>query len=223
MKFKTEADVARPVVEWLEAQHWDVYQEVQFRNYGKVADIVAVRHKLIWIIEVKKSLTLSVLDQAYRWPVPLRSIAVPKAKKQRDVAERLARAYFKVGIIEVGKSSKHTLGVYEKLVAPLLRGNYPTTRMLSKLTEKHKHYAVAGSNKRDHLTPYKNTMDSVRYFITKNPGCTIKDIYEELGKCHYASQASMKSSINTSLDKYEDWCRVDISKSPYSFYIKETE
>ncbi len=219
MKFKTEADVARPVVAWLEEQHWDVYQEVQFINYGKVADIVAVRHKLLWVIEVKKSLTLSVLDQAYRWATPLRSIAVPKAKKQRDVAERLARAYFKVGIIEVGKSSNYSLGVYEKQPAPLLRGNYPTTRMLSKLTEKHKHYAEAGSNKRNHLTPYKNTMDDVKYFITKNPGCAIKDIYEDLGKCHYASQASMKSSIQTSLDKYEDWCLIDKTERPWKFSI----
>ena len=222
-KFKTEADVAKPVVEWLLEQHWEIYQEVQFSPYGRVADIVAVRHKLMWIIEVKKTFSVSVLEQAYKWPVPLRSVAIPFAQNPRRMMERLAKEYFYVGVLQVGNKHQKD-AVVEVQPAPLQRGSYKNSveYMLPKLNENHKTFAEAGSNKRNHYTPYKGTMQEVRYFIKANPGCTIKDIYEKLGKCHYASKASMKSSIQTSLQKYEnDWCKVDTSEKPFKFFMIE--
>lgn len=217
MKFKTEADVARPVVAWLEEQHWDVYQEVQFSKYGgSVADIVAVRHKLLWIIEVKKSLTLSVLEQAYRWPTPLRSIAVPKAQTPRRMANKLAKEYFKVGVIEVGQR------VYEAISAPIQRGHYQHSikYYLPKLKEEHKTFAEAGSTGRGHFTPYKQTIKWVKTFIKQNPSCTINDIYKDLGDCHYAGKASMKSNLQKALDMWEDdWCVVDKTERPWKFSI----
>jgi hypothetical protein len=37
----TEKQLAKAVVAWLTEQHYPVYQEVQVRRYGAVADLVA--------------------------------------------------------------------------------------------------------------------------------------------------------------------------------------
>ena len=77
-----ETILAELVVNWLESQKWDVYQEVQIETYGKIADIVAVLGNLVWIIECKKSLSLSVMEQAYRWRryANFTSVAVQRRK-----------------------------------------------------------------------------------------------------------------------------------------------
>lgn len=48
----SEADVARPVVDYLNSFGWTVYQEVE--TISGIADIVAVLDKRLWIVEVKK-------------------------------------------------------------------------------------------------------------------------------------------------------------------------
>ena len=55
MKIKKikETEIAEIVIDWLEKQHWDVYQEVPV-NSG-FADIFAVRNGLVWVIETKTS------------------------------------------------------------------------------------------------------------------------------------------------------------------------
>jgi hypothetical protein len=63
-----EAEIGEAVVAWLEAQHWDVYQEVKI--YSGIADIIAVKGNLLWAIELKKSLTLKVMEQARGWRRP---------------------------------------------------------------------------------------------------------------------------------------------------------
>jgi Holliday junction resolvase len=48
-----EIDIGKALVEWLNVQHWDVYQEVKI--YSHIADVVAVRNGIVWIIECKTS------------------------------------------------------------------------------------------------------------------------------------------------------------------------
>ena len=77
MKKLTEVDLAKPVISYLEERGWDVYQEVLI--YGKIADIVATFGKLTWIVEVKTSLSLKLLEQIYAWrgKANFISIAIP--------------------------------------------------------------------------------------------------------------------------------------------------
>lgn len=72
----SEVELARAVIQWLDHQHWDVYQEVRVGPRGRIADIIAVRGPLTWVIECKKALGLEVLTQANDWPAMRRSIAV---------------------------------------------------------------------------------------------------------------------------------------------------
>lgn len=62
----TEEELARVVVDWLAADEWDVYQEVQSSRAGDVADIVAVRVESM-VVECKCSFSLRLVEQAMRW------------------------------------------------------------------------------------------------------------------------------------------------------------
>lgn len=58
-----ESDMAKVVVDYLEGG--EVYQEVKV--YDSIADIVWVCGQIVWIIETKLSLSMSLLSQATRW------------------------------------------------------------------------------------------------------------------------------------------------------------
>jgi hypothetical protein len=210
-----ETELAAAIVAWLAEQHWDVYQEVQFGNFTGVADIVAVRNKIMWIIETKTKYGFDVLQQASEWPVHYRSIGVPYSRN-RDY--RVAINYYRVGIIEVDE-----FGVNEFIQPALFVKHHDTVRRyLSRLTELHKTYAQAGSTSGHHLTPYKKTMMDVREFIGAHPGCTVREIYDDLGKLHYSSAASFKGNLVKALVDFESaWCRVDTQNRPFHLFLVE--
>jgi hypothetical protein len=212
-----ETELAKPVIKWLTEQHWEVYQEVQFGYGGGVADIVAERNGILWIIETKTTYGFAVLEQATRWPVHYRSVAVPFSRN-RDY--RVARDYYKVGIIEV--SNKFEVVVDEVIRPPLFAKNKDTAKRYKDcLMEIHKTYAEAGSQSGHHLTPYKYTMLEVRKVIEANPGCTIKFLYEQLGKMHYSNASSFKGNLVKALIFFENtWCRVDTQTKPYKLFIQ---
>lgn len=210
-----ETDLAKPVIAWLIEQHWDVYQEVQFGYGGCVADIVARRNNVLWIIECKTSYTFDVLEQATRWPVHFRSVAVPRVRALRDY--RVARNYYEVGVIEVDGER-----VKEYVDAPFFRRDKYVKRFLDCLTELHKTYAEAGSKSGNHLTPYKQTMIEVRKLIENNPGCTIGFLYDQLGNMHYLNKLSFKGNLVKALVSFErNWCRVDTTNRPYTLFVEE--
>ncbi|MEW6614016.1 MAG: MmcB family DNA repair protein [Thermodesulfobacteriota bacterium] len=86
----SEVEIAKVVIGWLQDLRWEVYQEVQIGACGPIADIVAVQDKLLWIIEVKRSLGLSVIGQALHWKTFCHyvSVAVPYKRwtKEHDTA-----------------------------------------------------------------------------------------------------------------------------------------
>ena len=196
-----EIDLAKSVVNWLVEQHWDVYQEVQFNYGGSIADIVAVRHGVMWIIESKISYGFAVLQQASRWSVHYRSVAVPNEIYHHHRDYRVAEYYYRVGVLEVNPKYED---VWEIVKAPLAyRKNNMVKYYYSKLVELHKTFAPAGSKGGQHLTPYKRTMMEVKKTIENNPGCTIKDLYQQLGKMHYSDINSFKGNLLKALIEYE--------------------
>jgi hypothetical protein len=212
---KKETELAALIVSWLVAQHWDVYQEVQFRQQGGVADIVAVRNGIMWIIETKTHYGLDVLQQAATWPVHYRSVGVPFS---RDRDYRVARDYYQVGVIQVGK---YTDEIREDVKPRLFIKNKDVVkRYLSQLTELHKTFAQAGSQSGHHLTPYKQSMRDIRNFIEANPGCTVKDIFGDLGSLHYSSAASFKGNIIKALAQFEPWCKIDTTTKPFKLFVR---
>jgi len=222
MAAMTEAEMAEKVVAWLESQHWDVYQEVEHVGGGR-ADIVAVRAKIVWIIECKLTFGLSLLAQIeQRDGCHMRSVAVPavapgkRFSSERHFAERLLTKHFSSGLIEVGAH-----GVQEKVPAPLLRHQHKhATRVRLSLRPEHKTWAKAGT-KHGYFTPYQNLMGTIRRFLkTKPDGASLKEIMDFIGDAHhYRSHAGLRSSLPKVLSEYEaDWCSIQMvdNKKVYS-------
>ncbi len=237
----TETDLGKRVVEWLEAERsdWTVYQELP--SFGKVADIVCIKNDLVWVIELKTSLSLAVIRQAFEWDVDYRSVAVPDTiSNLRNETREWWYSYLgksmDISTIIVGESRVYTrnCGDYGRDWARhevrfdideiTQGGRYISTkRRLIELAESGltDGFAEAGSCSGNHWTPYKQSMLEIREYITNNPGCTMNDIFNALGKLHYASKSSAKGCIPGRLRFVEKWCRIDVDTRPYKFYIKD--
>lgn len=89
---KSETEVARPVVEWLRAEGWEVYQEVSMGYADTTCDIVATSGSLLWAIEAKRSKTLALVDQARAWLGYANLVSVVTPFTQRRPTFRLRSA-----------------------------------------------------------------------------------------------------------------------------------
>ena len=219
----TEELLASNVISWLEEQHWDIYQEVQFHQNASIADIVAVRNGQLWVIECKQSLTLTVLEQAYRWKTHLRSVAVPRTKTRRQqkrvLAYKIAKDYLRVGVLEVSQFGE----VFLKVPAPIMREYHnQSVYYKSLLKDEHKHYAKAGTRNGGYYTPYQDTIKRVKDFISNNPGCTLKEIMDFIGRSHYSNKQSARQSLRTALEHWEsEWCCIKVIERKNYYFIKK--
>ena len=206
LKITAETELANPVVEWLQAQHWDVYQEVQTNRSGKVADIVAVQGKLVWVVECKLQFGVEVIEQAIWWkyhahlvsvavPKPLRGTYARPGYKRSWLLERLCRDYG-VGILQVDKSIFRSYASYSlnEDVDAALNRKAETESLISCLVPEHKTFALAGNNEGLHWTPFQRTCKALAAYVKENPGCALKDAIENLDH-HYSSNASARACI----------------------------
>jgi hypothetical protein len=204
-----ETYLAKRIIDYLEEEHWDIYQEVQFNNHSGIADICAVRDGKVWIIECKTSLTFTVLEQAQAWKCHYRSIAVPEGHslRGRRTAYDIAKNYFKVGVLILSDRD----GIIERKSAPLMREfHISSKKMIAYLKPEHKFYSEAGANNGRRWTPFQATMSHVKNFIAGNPGCSLKQIIDDVGKSHYANKTSAISGVRVALENYSPWCEIKI-------------
>ena len=200
----SEVDIARPVVDYLNGQGWSVYQEVE--TISGIADIVAVLDKRLWIVEVKNSLSLSLLAQADRWLGRAHwvSVAFPMMKQVGSMTEgrRFAMKILEergIGTLVVDFSRKPVaVSEYRGTPARMLRRPFPdAVRFIrDNLKEQQKTFADAGSLGGAHWTPYKESCGRIRRFVKNNKGVSVKELVEELGKLHYATKSSARHSIS---------------------------
>lgn len=194
---KTEADLARHVIAWLEGQSWEVYQEVQLVSQGLIADIVAIQGQLVWIVECKTSFGLSVIEQAYNWrgKAHFVSVAVPESNRNTAREHRMADlviSMFGIGCIAVSGSGNWAQ-VRER-VAVRLNRQARVKKIRGTLTPAHKDFASAGNSQGLHWTPFQQTCLHVRRAVEECPGITMKELIGSI-KTHYASPASARASL----------------------------
>lgn len=213
-----EIQLAQEIVYFLKDMKWEVYQEVKVP--GGVIDIVGIRDNISWIIETKCSLSLQLLEQIYqrRYMANYISIATPCFKN--------TKGHFAAGIFlrncGIGYLQAEFMYGITEIIAPKL---FRIKRSLGVnvkeyLVEQQKNYANAGNSDGRYWTPFKETCKNITNYITKNPGCTIKELIDNINH-HYHSSSTAKSSINA-------WIREGIinnirrekSGQSYRLYIK---
>lgn len=214
-KSKTaETDLARLVVEWLREWNWEVYQEVQHYRGGTVADLVAVQDGLVWIVEVKTSLNLTLLSQAYDWKhyAHFISVAVPTARRSnaRATAAMILRDWG-IGLIEVGQNVNES-------IEPRLHRRNLAHELRENLREEQKTWAETGNSEGQRYTPFQGTRRSVQQYVKRHPGCTIKDLIENVGH-HYSTPSSAKACLLRWIEsKVIDGIRIDMAQRPYQLF-----
>lgn len=187
--FARETELAARVIDYLHANEWQVWQEVQL---GRVCDIVAKRGPVVWAIECKLQANLDVLDQASRWTHSAHyvSAAVPYRGGARlyGVVARLLG----VGVLWVSESVlTDERGPYRRPDSRARRGTFAPL-----LTEEARTWpATAGSNDGKRFTEFARFCRDVAELVRANPGETAKQVIDALARHHYASDASARGAL----------------------------
>ncbi len=227
-----ETDLGEEVVAWLAENkpEWKVYQEISVRS-SKVADIVCVRkvgeRPVVWVIELKTSLTTELIRQACEWDVSYRSIAFPKAKSVQGTKNQSWWALYVWANMGLGVLRfRDRYGIQEFKEPPSRQPQHFKHRdQLLKMVHNfpEAEMAKAGTKHGGQVTPYRVSMEKIKEFLRENPGSGSGDIVKALGKLHYASEHSARGAIGRRLKTIETaWCRTDSSGYYDQFYVRKT-
>lgn len=196
---RSEREIAAQVVEWLQSQNWDVYQEVQPRLGTKVCDIVGVMGPLTWCVETKQRYNAAVLEQAVHWKewAKLVSVATPPRASGSVVYDHFCRSYG-IGRLIVSPRDRWSCGVDERIQPRLERRTI--WNIGDDVRPEHKTFAAAGNNEGLRWTPYKATCEELRNLVEKIPGIPMKDAIDEI-RHHYSSDKVARASLAHWIDK----------------------
>lgn len=192
----TEKDLAALVVASLQEQRWDVYQEVRLYWGSPIADIVATRGPLLWVIECKKTFGLDVLEQATHWTRYAHHVSVatpsPKERQVSTFKVQLLQA-LGIGQLHVIESYMGYSGVSENVPPALHRRIHFKLRDV--LRDEHKTLVAAGGNRGGYYTPFKGTCEEIRRYVARHPGTTLAETLKNIPH-HYSSINSGKAALS---------------------------
>lgn len=206
MKRVPETEIGAAVVAWLEADGWDVWQEVQPGAHGgAVCDIVARRGPVVHAVECKAVMSIGVLEQAEHWlnRAHFVSVAVPPSKG-RSMYERLA-VLAGIGVVWVDQRTmwerheQRTLQQVDRWAqAPMRRTvQHRYARPLAEfLTEQRRHWpATAGNNYSERYTPFRDTCGQLLAVVQATPGITMRAAVAAIKAHHYRTDKAAMGSL----------------------------
>lgn len=196
--FASEAALAAEVGRWLDGYGWEVYQEVQVERRGAVADLVAVRRGVLWVIECKRSLSLKLLEQTMAWRgrahyVSLASGAPSRRPSAHEATAELCRLAG-LGWIEASPArGRHPVVVVERVKAAICRQAAVVT-VRDALDEPMKSFAPAGNARSKRWTPFQKTAEQLRLLAAAEPGLLLSDA---VARCehHYKSNEAARGTL----------------------------
>lgn len=198
-----ETDVARPVVAWLRDQHWDVHQEVAPGGGGsRRADVVAAQGRVLYVVEVKVTLSLELIEQAMGWLQSAHyvSVAVPY-----NVLHRSGRGVLQfvcqhhgiglLGVRGIGDDRSWGGPFIDIHRSPRLRRRVTDGYLRKALCEETRTLAEAGSNLNRYHTPFRQTCNTIAQVIggSATP-LTTRELVAAITH-HYSSDASARSCL----------------------------
>lgn len=220
--FEKESEIGAILLPWLESEGWEVFPEVEIYKTSPIADLVCRRGKIIWVIELKKSLTLDLLAQASYWERHANyvSVAVPalKRKKERTTqfAERVLRDYG-IGLIKIQQQGRD-FSIYEHIRPKFVRKVFPGCFKI--LNEGHQKMGVAGTSSSERWTPFKETVQNVKAFLKKNPGATYKEVMSGIKHHWHTSTTGRQCLVKYLRTGVIKGIRVDDSTHKHRLYLE---
>lgn len=196
-----EAALGPPVRGWLEEWQADVYAEVCPASHGARADLayrLSPSSSIVGVVELKTSLSLSLLEQAHGWVrwnlAHYVWIATPTSPGgfAQDVAER-----FGFGILQVHTKGNQAGRVSVIAEAPFHRKADPSALLRGMVPEAKGQ--TAGAQGGGYWTPFRGTCERVRRYVDT---CGGRVEFGQVIKCvesHYSSSRSFRSSFGALL------------------------
>lgn len=195
-----ESDLAPGVIAYLQNMRWEVYQEVQIGAGGDIADIVARQGRLVWVIELKKSLSLEVIAQASLWTrrAHFASVAIPQRQtSRRTKGQWLADEVLEwkgLGCFVVNAPTSYSETGANVRVMPRLHRKAEVARLREVLCEEHKTFAEAGNAEGRRWTPFQRTCRAVLDAASRKPGMSMKELVDCIDH-HYASDKGARAHL----------------------------
>lgn len=211
-----ENEMYKPLKGTLEKEGFTVAAEVQ------LCDVVAYKEGEVRAIELKNTLNLKVIEQAYRHigAANMVYVGVPMPKynelSKNSFAIKVLQK-FNIGLYYIGYDSFLGMKVIEALT-PIPQEIYK--RPLSEKVTEANLLAVGGSKSGDTITPYKLTIQRVKTFLEENPRSTAKEIIENV-ETHYKGKTPHATLASELRMRYNhNWCEVDYRGRTPIFSVK---
>jgi len=191
--FKTETELAKQVIRLLTEQKWTIYQEVRVKAFGGIADIVAVRGKLVHVVECKLSMGLKVMAQAQEWlgRASMVSVATPEVSRSWRDRQCLASVLSALGLGHIEGRPWAEEAVMRHW--PGLNRTAKTGTITEMLQPEHQTFAEAGG-KAGHWSVRRSTWRNLVGAVQTNPGATWKELLPLVGH-HYAHTSSARAHL----------------------------
>jgi len=197
-----ETVLAKKIVTYFENKNLTCYKEVSKSGTGGAirCDCYFVKKEKdvivdAFVIEVKTTLSLKVIEQAFRWKAFAKKvyIGVPKPKR-RPVKSRRFAVYvcqkLGVGIFEVSEN-----GNVEMLTESEINPKFK----LPPLFEEQKK-SKAGNAKSEYFTVYKKTIANINDFMKDKTEYKLSDLFKEIDH-HYSNISSAQGCIKKYIKK----------------------
>lgn len=203
MAFKKESDMFDPIKSYLERQGYEVYSEVVLPGGGR-ADIIGLdRHQTV-CVEMKKSLSMDLIDQAIERKAyfAIVYLAIPERKGGLPrFIERIFREHG-FGILHVLEDGD----VYEKR-KPLYRRPFSKKFESSRyLKPEHKVGVPGGTSGGGYVTDYGLMIRDVRRYLSRQADWV--ELGQVLQHCE-TRYANPRAGLSKALRSFEkDWCEV---------------
>lgn len=205
MSFKTESDMFEPLKAHFVESGYEVYSEVVLPGGGR-ADLVAADDKQIICVEMKKSLSMDLIDQVIERKASFAHvfIAIPDRKSYFPrFVDRIFRKYG-IGVLYVTKNGR----VYEERKSLYRRAFNKKVDIKSYLKPEQQTGIPGGSKGGGYVTEYSLMISRVkRYLEQKKDWVELGEILEHC-EIYYSSP---RSSLSKTLRGYEsDWCETEV-------------
>ncbi|WP_029421754.1 hypothetical protein [Alicyclobacillus macrosporangiidus] len=227
-----ETVLFEPVKHWLEERDFVVYSEVQL---DRRADVVGRCGKFIAVVELKRSLSLDLIEQCVDWRRFAHYVyaAVPAPKRHvngyaRDLLRREGIGLLTIEparpVPFVPQNQQPQFWVSCELTPRLNRQAY-TDFLLRHLHEEHRTGPPGGHRGGGYVTPYRLTMGRIRDVLqsererrNSDGWLSVRQICERV-ETHYANpRASVARAL---LDFEHDWCESKREGDKLYFRLRE--
>lgn len=218
-----ETDLGRLLQKNLEDRGYDCYPEAQFRSRGKRADLIAIKHESFWVIEIKKNINITLLEQAYYWhqhgAIEV-SIAIAKPLAKKQIRQRAWVSPFIDRVLR-----EHGIGLFlidtenDRVIEPIkpktISDNQPRAESLYLQLDSRMKMSTPGS-KIPNNTPASRSKENIDDFLRHNEVVSLSQIIEKVNIHHHKRIRKKNFILNYLLSKES----IDVTRNGYEYMFR---